>query len=86
MDFHNKLLLIEEMCKNTGDVTISAFKLKFTDQSWIGLHSKHSILRQFLSSDHFKDKAKEQTEDQIDCDLLRLFALQHCKGKSIDKA
>jgi len=38
-----------------------------------------------LLSEYFKDASKGQASDQIDSDILRMFALLHCSGKPIDK-
>ena len=38
-----------------------------------------------LLSAAFKDASKNQSEDQIDADHLKVFSLMHCSGKPVDK-
>ena len=45
-----------------------------------------SDLCKLLCSNYFKDEKKGHTKEQIDTNLLRLFAILHCSGKPYDKA
>lgn len=81
-----KLKIAEQQSGNEGYVTIDALRAEFSTDSWEDLEDEQSPLYRFLNSDMFKNKGKRQQDEQIDSEIIALFALLHCPGKVQDRA
>ena len=44
------------------------------------------MLAKVLESKHFKDSKLNHEANQISADMLKMFAILHCQGASMDKA
>ena len=75
----------EKECGGQGYVTLQALRKALPTPAWAPLNDPSSVLAQVLLSEHFKDSSKGTAPDQIDVEILNLFALLHCAGKPIDK-
>ena len=81
-----KLKIAEQQSGNEGYVTIESLKSEFNTEAWEDLDDEESTLYRFLNSSMFRNKAKLQKDEQIDSEILSLFALLHCPGKAQDRA
>jgi len=52
----------------------------FRTQAWAELTRKDSTLAKILSSEGFKDKSKNQSEDEIDTNFLLCYGILLCSG------
>lgn len=84
--FENNVRVAEQACNNQGYVTLVELAKVFNTQAWADLSRYDSKLARVLSSEAFKDKSKNQSEDEIDTNFLICYGLLLCLGKSKEKA
>jgi len=68
-----------------GYVTLWSLRKALPTAAWLPLTQPQSPISQVLLSAPFKNDKKGQTEEQIDVETLKIFALLHCAGKPADK-
>ena len=84
--FENNVRVAEKACNNQGYVTLVELAKVFNTQAWADLSRYDSKLAIVLSSEAFKDKSKNQSEDEIDTNFLICYGLLLCLGEAKEKA
>ena len=65
-------------------MTIEALKAELVTPAWESIDQPNSGLYRLLKSDMFMNKKK--TGDEINSDILRIFALLHCAANANERA
>ena len=76
----------DEACGGEGAITLQSLRKALPTPAWAPLNDPGSNLALALLSEQFKDAKKGTPSDKIDVDILKMFALLHCVGTSMDKA
>jgi hypothetical protein len=85
VDFWGAIVEAKKECGNESYVTLDSLVKHLTSPSWAPLKDPNSVVSKILLSGRFKDDDSGETEEQINFNILAMFALVMCSGKAVEK-